>query len=293
MPDDSQTKRVTRKELYHQVWSTPLRKLAPEQYGISDVALAKICKQYKIPRPPRGYWAQKAAGVRMEKPPLPRGDDRAIIKIDANPERVSESELKKVVAVSSSSGKPAPITVPSELNNPHPLIAQTEKILSTCNPDHRGILATKDKSCLDIQVSKDCLKRALILMDTLIKSLENRGHGIILDKGKTIIKVGDVELPLGLSEETKRRPLEPQDLDLDRHYYDFGYKLFFPDPSPNGTLCLSIKHLEFWPHGELQQHWKDTQSQRLEDCLHRFEAGLLKIVALTHKKRAEKQQRNE
>jgi len=36
---------ITRKELYAQVWGTPIRTLAAN-YGLSDVGLAKICKRH-------------------------------------------------------------------------------------------------------------------------------------------------------------------------------------------------------------------------------------------------------
>jgi hypothetical protein len=49
-----ETIRLNREELYEQVWSTPMTKLA-KQYQISDVGLAKICKKLKIPVPGRGY----------------------------------------------------------------------------------------------------------------------------------------------------------------------------------------------------------------------------------------------
>jgi hypothetical protein len=42
------------------------------QYGISDVGLAKVCKRYKIPRPPRGYWAKRQASQAVKKVPLQR-----------------------------------------------------------------------------------------------------------------------------------------------------------------------------------------------------------------------------
>ena len=59
MPWETVTYR--RNELYNQVWERPLRDLAEEQ-GISDVALAKICKKLGVPCPGRGHWAQLAAG---------------------------------------------------------------------------------------------------------------------------------------------------------------------------------------------------------------------------------------
>lgn len=61
--------RVSRQDLYSQVWSTPMRTLAPK-YGLSDVGLAKICKRHRIPRPGLGYWAKKDAGKPVKQPPL-------------------------------------------------------------------------------------------------------------------------------------------------------------------------------------------------------------------------------
>jgi hypothetical protein len=55
-----------RERLYEEVWSEPTQTLA-RKYGISDVALSKVCKQLHIPKPPRGYWAKKDAGR-----PVPR-----------------------------------------------------------------------------------------------------------------------------------------------------------------------------------------------------------------------------
>ena len=55
-----------RERLYEEVWSEPTQKVA-RRYGISDVALSKVCRQLQIPKPPRGYWAKKTAGR-----PVPR-----------------------------------------------------------------------------------------------------------------------------------------------------------------------------------------------------------------------------
>ena len=48
----SQTRiRLTRIELYENVWATPMRTHAKE-IGMSDVGLAKICRPHNIPVPP-------------------------------------------------------------------------------------------------------------------------------------------------------------------------------------------------------------------------------------------------
>ena len=46
-----------REELYEQVWSEPMIKLAPK-YDLSDNGLRKICKKLNVPLPPQGYWVK-------------------------------------------------------------------------------------------------------------------------------------------------------------------------------------------------------------------------------------------
>lgn len=65
------TKRFSRAELYEMVWSRPLRDLAKD-FGLSDSGLAKSCRKANIPRPPRGYWAKKAAGKPVTQTSLPK-----------------------------------------------------------------------------------------------------------------------------------------------------------------------------------------------------------------------------
>jgi len=57
-----------REKLYMEVWSEPTQKVA-QRYGISDVALSKVCKQLHVPKPPRGYWAKRDAGRRVSPRP--------------------------------------------------------------------------------------------------------------------------------------------------------------------------------------------------------------------------------
>jgi len=59
-----------RLELYNLVWSEPMRDIAA-RFEISDVGLAKACRNASIPVPPRGYWNKKKAGHRVVRFPLP------------------------------------------------------------------------------------------------------------------------------------------------------------------------------------------------------------------------------
>jgi|GEM_PF-676800 len=64
-----------RQQLFEEVWSLPTQKVAT-QHGVSDVAIAKTCKRLEIPKPPRGYWAKKAAGLAVPERPILRPLDR-------------------------------------------------------------------------------------------------------------------------------------------------------------------------------------------------------------------------
>lgn len=61
---------ISRKDLYENVWSTPLTQLGKE-FGVSDQAVGKACRRANIPRPGAGYWAKVKAGKQTHKMPLP------------------------------------------------------------------------------------------------------------------------------------------------------------------------------------------------------------------------------
>lgn len=61
---------LTREELYELVWSKPLTSVAFD-FGVSSVAIKKVCRRQQVPTPPRGYWAKIDAGARVSVIPLP------------------------------------------------------------------------------------------------------------------------------------------------------------------------------------------------------------------------------
>jgi hypothetical protein len=65
---------LTRDELYELIWTEPMTKVST-RLGLSDVGLAKICREADIPVPPRGYWAKKRSGHRVQRKRLPKVDE--------------------------------------------------------------------------------------------------------------------------------------------------------------------------------------------------------------------------
>jgi hypothetical protein len=102
--EQSHAIKISRQTLYGQVWATPMARLAKE-YGISDVALAKICKKLNVPYPGRGYWRRKETGKAVRQIPLPPNSDPTKQLVTIHPtirpdslEPVSEETTQRITA---------------------------------------------------------------------------------------------------------------------------------------------------------------------------------------------------
>ena len=270
---DTDGTQISRKQLYEEVWSRPVTKLA-KRYGLSDVGFAKICRKHNIPRPPRGYWARKRAGEKLKRKPLPYGKDE-LITINPNPFNTRNNGNVTMSEISSERDKDNRIIVLETLKRPHPLVKQAIEVLKSCEPNAMGILELPKDDCLDIQVSKKTRSRALRIMDALIKALENRGYDVHLSRNGTETKILDVTLNFGISEELQTKRTQPKDHDLNG-YYRFGHSRFDTTRVPSGRLCLTIDNFGHSYRG--RRNWRDSKTKQLEDWLNAFIAGLLKMA---------------
>ncbi len=113
---------MTRESLYEEVWAEPVSKVAP-RYGISDVALGKLCRMYKIPLPPRGYWAKLNAGHSPKKLLLPAAKEfenfpLPLRKSPTYDPKNSEASRKKAITAQE---RIELVKVPEQLTSPHSL----------------------------------------------------------------------------------------------------------------------------------------------------------------------------
>lgn len=256
---------LTRNELFEKVWTTPILKLAME-YGLSDVGLAKICKRMEIPRPERGYWQKLEVGKTPPRPKLkpltPRGVNKVVISPNRKIKHLKNIEIETAI-----------IPCPERLEDAHPLSLKTIRALETAKTGDRGILIPRNKIYLDIRVTRDCVNRACLIMDTLVKGLVDREYDLTIEQGdpaKTIISVEGEPIEIGIDE--KIRAVDHVITPKAKAEYD-GYIGWTPryDHVPTGELTLKIRNATYLG---VRQTWADGKVQKLEDCLGKFIAGL-------------------
>ena len=267
---------LTRKQLHDLVWAEPMMRLA-KRYGVSDVALAKTCRKHDIPRPPRGYWVKKSVGKPTKKTPLPRPNDETTIRLQ-DPETVGISspelnnEVKEKTAAES---KPeSKIEVAENLRAAHSLVSQARQEFEGAEKDEHGFLIPPRESPLHIRVSKASLRRALLIMDTLLKALDKRGHEVTSGPSVEIL---DVKLGFSITEQLETKKKQPEDHDLNGRY-SFGHSRYDVVRVPSGRLELHIDADSYWGDG-CRRTWRDTKKQTIENRLNQFVAGMYTLAA--------------
>jgi hypothetical protein len=295
--------RLTREELYERVWTKPTTKVAKE-LGISDVALAKICTKLNVPKPPLGYWRQVEVGQRVRKPPLPKASrtGRNEIWIRATEKKIQvDTQDPALAELLKFERDPAnKIIVRDSLRNAHPLVAQTRDALANGRTDEYGrVWPDHPKGHhLDIRVSKNCLRRALLILNALLKGLESRGFSIEPAKDgwrTTRIIAGGVEVRFYLMEKVDRSERVASPKEKKEHY---GYQprwLF----TPTGKLIFAIDTYQ----DVGKKRWADKKATPLEQQLNDVVIGVLTAAAASRveearrkeeeRRRADEQRRRE
>ena len=170
---------VTREKLYEEVWKTPILQLS-KCYGISDVALAKVCRKMDVPRPYRGYWSRLQAGQTPKKTPLPMAKAATVISHEftrrdsvvtlsrSQPIKLERAELR------------SPIIVPPSITKPHPLIKASRAELKRQSSFRYGDPIYFSRRHVSVIVHRKAQRRAFRIMDAFLKAIEARGHSVAI-----------------------------------------------------------------------------------------------------------------
>lgn len=266
------TLRYERAKLYGEIWEEPVTTVA-KRYGISDVALRKICKHLAVPLPPLGYWAKVAAGKKSPAPPLPEYSGAAeIVRQRYVSDEPVEPDPEHLVARRGFEALPENRIVVSEtLDMPHRLVVITERALQ--RPKHRDLrnLPTTERRALDILVSEASLPRALRIMDALVKALDARGMHLRIEtdgKRRTCLTLQGQVLAIRLVESisrTERELTEKERQDIKKYGYAYLPNRYAYEPT--GMLKLGIIGTY---HSDFHKTVADGKRQRIEQRLNEF-----------------------
>ncbi len=147
---------LSREDLYEKVWTMPGSKLSDE-FGISDVAIAKRCRKLNVPRPPRGYWAKIEAGKRVKREPLPPTHEEVFVQEASKP--VGES-----------------LKLPAESVPLHPLAAEFLRTAKSAKLSYdRKRVHVRERTIPEADISKEVALRAAMAFHVLLQIVEPRG----------------------------------------------------------------------------------------------------------------------
>lgn len=260
----TEPRKITREELYAQVWSKPVTHLAKE-WGLSDVGLAKLCRRHCVPLPYRGFWARKDAGQTPKPIPLPpsRRGIPAVVHLDPRvpaPPKPADPEIEKAIATDSVFS--ALDVVPEDLRGCSSYVAKARAALRSADIDDFGRAAPRrGTDCpIRINVSRSLQSRALRIAQAIIAGATRRGYPMRVAEKRHSVEfvLRGNEFGFGIEEPSKRFDNPPDPKDPHRYYRRYRYE-------PSGRLVLTLLH-----NGYPIQNWRDSERQKVEACVPDF-----------------------
>jgi hypothetical protein len=164
---------VSREDLYKEVWAEPMTTVAA-RYEVSSSFLARVCQRLNVPRPPRGYWAQRAVGIKLKQSPLPAPAPGQEL------EWVRDGDAPRREPIAGGTGRKKGR---GDRPSVHPLLAGAKAHFDHARDpgyhDEEYVRPYK-RYIVDLYVSKEMLDAALTAASQLFLALEDRGHRVVL-----------------------------------------------------------------------------------------------------------------
>ncbi len=264
---------LSRGELYEQVWSMPLLRLA-KQDGITSTGLAKICARLDVPCPPRGYWAKMAFGKPVVRVALPDPGPETALQITISPSPLPSAPSLELSTAGHEFAKAlaahAQISVQDRLVRPHPVIAQW---IADHERKRRDALRGGDP--LGRQLAKppsftEMDRRQHRFLDALFKAVEPLGFAIKSDQYHRVhfeFQGEQIEFQLREKLRQVRRPLTE-----DEKRWSFERdRGWIQELQPTGVLIFTIKT---WLNNGTRREWKDGSDTPIEKALSQIVATM-------------------
>jgi hypothetical protein len=249
---------VSREQLYDMVWTTPMKRFMAT-YGLDGSVVARHCKMLDIPLPPPGHWTGRP-GHECQRPPLPKLDMVDVIRLP----RLAEADIGAV------RGKTPKLDLTTDLAAAHRVVLALHKSLRRARKDDYGRLHVGGEGCSTLAVTHDTSERALLLLDTFIKAVANRGYDVRLRNvtgedacGRKLVAIKDAhEVELGVHEVLERRPHK-----LTRQEKDNAREPGSKKPPPFDHFASGRLQVVLVSINGTRRTVSDTGTQSLDDCL--------------------------
>jgi len=280
---ESRSTVLTREELYHLVWVTPMIRLA-ERFGISDVGLSKICKRLDVPTPPLGWWAKKAAGKKVKTAPLP--DWRPGIPKQATIAPTPDQEAGLRDAIGEQAQRITAIAIPKRLARPHPLIggwiadhrSRQEEARRERDPWVRDLHRVPDLTTVE--------RRRHRVLQALFQALEREGATISENDRRRLVATVAGEPIAFVVHEKSRQVTRPMTED-EKRWETWNTSGVKKELEPTGRFEV---RLETWTDQRCRKTWLETEKKPIETLLPEIVATFLvlgPILAGQRRKREE------
>jgi hypothetical protein len=176
--DAAQTAPLTREQLYELVWKEPMLRVG-ERLGVSSSYMARVCTDLRVPRPPRGYWAQLEFGKTPPgRPPLPEarpGDTTTWSPGSPLPSLPREPRASGSTPQTPGAEKPSVQRKPERV---HELLIGAKPHFLKTRKSEEGLLRPFKRLLVDIVSSEGQLDAALAAAQDLFRALEAKGHRV-------------------------------------------------------------------------------------------------------------------
>jgi hypothetical protein len=255
-----------RADLYEAVWSTPVTKVA-KTFGISDVALRKVCQKLGVPLPAAGHWAKVAHGKPTRRPPLPKGDYPAEYRSTRQVEPEDEELRRRLAEAPPLELLPVAFIERRNLEDCHRLVQRTAASLAKGHVDERGWPMTRGANVPSVCTTPPSQHRALMALDLVLQALSAAGLKVLESDGLHVVVEG-YRLGWRLSE--YGRHIKADTANVPSHHATA--------PGMAGTGKLHLDFVEH-PNGRVVLTLRDTASQSLEQSLTHLPQQLLALSA--------------
>ena len=268
----------TREEFYELVWSKPMTTLAKE-FGLSDVALHKVCRKHEIPNPPLGWWAKKAAGKTVRITQLPKskfvGLEKVVIAAG-----VVRGEPDWLAAARESARLMASTESPAADGPPHPIVARTIAALRKAKPVPNGQIRAGDGNVVDCLVGPLSIDRLELVLSGIVVAAAAQGFKLVPGDDRAKFDNGSEQIGFAIIESCRRVKhvlTSAETAELDKYQrrrsgsdwrIDIASpRLRFPEWDYHSTGMLSFEMKQGYSEGSttVRATFRDAKVQRLEN----------------------------